>query len=171
MSSQATPRRPLPLAAGLLMLLSSAALADPALVGAPATVKVEPADSALVGRRATRQLIATAAYPDGALRDLTRHLQWTSLNPEIARVDARGQVTPVADGTATIVAAGGSVEARTTVKVEAFAAPSPVSFRRDVVPALSQAGCNMGACHGTPTGKGGFGSACAATCPTRTSPS
>src|SRR5438270_3927576 len=34
--------------------------------------------------------------------------------------------------------------------------PSPVSFRRDVIPALSQAGCNMGACHGTPTGKGGF---------------
>jgi hypothetical protein len=25
-----------------------------------------------------------------------------------------------------------------------------------VIPALSQAGCNMGACHGTPTGKGGF---------------
>ena len=34
--------------------------------------------------------------------------------------------------------------------------PSPVSFRRDVIPAFSQAGCNMGACHGTPTGKGGF---------------
>ena len=34
--------------------------------------------------------------------------------------------------------------------------PAPVSFRRDVIPAFSQAGCNMGACHGTPTGKGGF---------------
>src|SRR5262249_55984081 len=33
---------------------------------------------------------------------------------------------------------------------------APVSFRRDVIPAFSQAGCNMGACHGTPTGKGGF---------------
>ena len=44
--------------------------------------------------------------------------------------------------------------------------PAPVSFRRDVIPAFSQASCNMGACHGTPTGKGGFGSACAVTCPT-----
>ncbi len=34
--------------------------------------------------------------------------------------------------------------------------PAPVSFRRDVIPAFSQASCNMGACHGTPTGKGGF---------------
>ena len=31
-----------------------------------------------------------------------------------------------------------------------------MSFRRDVIPAFSQAGCNIGACHGTPTGKGGF---------------
>ena len=36
------------------------------------------------------------------------------------------------------------------------AAPEPVSFRREVVPALTKAGCNAGACHGTPTGKNGF---------------
>ena len=40
--------------------------------------------------------------------------------------------------------------------VEGMDRPAPVSFRRDVIPAFSQAGCNMGACHGTPTGKGGF---------------
>ena len=31
-----------------------------------------------------------------------------------------------------------------------------VSFRNDVVPLLSRAGCNMGACHGNSGGKGGF---------------
>ena len=31
-----------------------------------------------------------------------------------------------------------------------------VSFARDVVPVLTRAGCNSGACHGTPTGKNGF---------------
>ena len=50
----------------------------------------------------------------------------------------------------------GSVEVKTTVKVEGMERPAPVSFRHDVIPAFSQAGCNMGACHGTPTGKGGF---------------
>jgi hypothetical protein len=30
------------------------------------------------------------------------------------------------------------------------------SFRHDVLPVLTKAGCNSGACHGTPTGKNGF---------------
>jgi hypothetical protein len=33
---------------------------------------------------------------------------------------------------------------------------SPASFRREVVPALTKAGCNSGTCHGTPAGKNGF---------------
>ncbi len=32
----------------------------------------------------------------------------------------------------------------------------PVSFRHDVEPILTRAGCNAGACHGTPSGKNGF---------------
>jgi hypothetical protein len=35
-------------------------------------------------------------------------------------------------------------------------AAEPVSFAREVVPVLTKAGCNAGACHGTPTGKNGF---------------
>src|SRR5881227_2465945 len=34
--------------------------------------------------------------------------------------------------------------------------PTPVEFRTDVVAALSRAGCNQGACHGSPQGKNGF---------------
>lgn len=37
----------------------------------------------------------------------------------------------------------------------AFAAES-VSFRNDVMAAISKAGCNLGTCHGNATGKGGF---------------
>ncbi|VTR98146.1 DUF1549 and DUF1553 domain-containing protein [Tuwongella immobilis] len=33
---------------------------------------------------------------------------------------------------------------------------NPISFTREVVPVLTRLGCNQGACHGTPTGKGGF---------------
>src|SRR5687767_13378576 len=32
----------------------------------------------------------------------------------------------------------------------------PVSFRHEVMPVLSRAGCNSGACHGNLNGKGGF---------------
>src|SRR5215208_7396585 len=38
----------------------------------------------------------------------------------------------------------------------AFAAGEEVSFRNDVMPVLSKAGCNAGACHGNKSGKGGF---------------
>jgi hypothetical protein len=146
-------------AAAMLGLSTVAAGADDdpsATIGSPEAVAIAPADATLLGRRATRQLIATASYADGTVRDLTRALEWSSLDPAVAAVSPKGQVVPRSDGTATIVARRGSVEVRTTVKVERMDQPAPVSFRRDVIPAFSQAGCNMGACHGTPTGKGGF---------------
>lgn len=34
--------------------------------------------------------------------------------------------------------------------------PQPVDFNRDVIPALTKAGCNAGACHGSFQGRGGF---------------
>src|SRR5438105_9011205 len=36
------------------------------------------------------------------------------------------------------------------------AAEAPVSFSRDIVPVLTKAGCNQGACHGAQHGRGGF---------------
>jgi len=136
---------------------TSVAADDPAnLIGNPAQLAIEPANVLLQGRRATSQLIVSATYADGTVRDLSRALEWTSLNPEIATVNAKGRVVPVGNGSARIVARRGSVEVSSTVQVQNMDQPAPVSFRRDVVPVLSQAGCNMGACHGTPTGKGGF---------------
>lgn len=35
-------------------------------------------------------------------------------------------------------------------------AEEPIAFRTDVIAALSRAGCNSGACHGSPQGKNGF---------------
>ena len=34
------------------------------------------------------------------------------------------------------------------------AASSGISYRNDIVPVLTRAGCNLGACHGAQTGKG-----------------
>jgi len=154
MHAQASPWRAVALA--IVMSLSSFAQSRADAIGTPAKLVVEGGDSTLVGRRATRQLLATATYPDGSTRDLTRAVAWATLNPEVASVSPMGQVIPKGDGVATIVCSGGSVEARAIVKVEKFGQPAPVSFRNDAIPAFSQAGCNMGACHGTPTGKGGF---------------
>jgi len=142
------------LALAAAALLAVAADAPPAPI--PVKLAIEPAESALAGRRATRQLIATATLADGSPADLTRAAGWASLNPEIAEVSPRGRVVPRGDGTAVIVAKLGGIESKAVVRVEGMGKPAPVSFRNDVIPSFSQAGCNMGACHGTPTGKGGF---------------
>jgi len=46
----------------------------------------------------------------------------------------------------------------TEVRLAGQASPQtePVDFTRDVVPALTRAGCNVGACHGSFQGRGGF---------------
>jgi hypothetical protein len=125
-------------------------------IGTPSKVVIEPGQSTLVGQRATRQLIASATDADGSVRDLTRALTWSSLDPGVATVSPKGQVIPVGNGKATIVARGGSVDVAATVEVSGMDRATPVSFRNDVIPSFSQASCNTGACHGTPTGKGGF---------------
>jgi len=118
-------------------------------------ISVAPRESKLIGQRSTQQLIASGKAVDGSVVDLTRTVLWTSSDPKVAVVSPKGRVTPIGDGTATIIARG-SLSASATVVVAGMKTPRPVSFRRDVIPALSQAGCNTGACHGTPTGKGGF---------------
>lgn len=42
------------------------------------------------------------------------------------------------------------------IAVANFAHAGEVSFRNDVMPTLSKAGCNLGTCHGNARGKGGF---------------
>ncbi len=102
-----------------LILSAASILAPEALadapgdpIGSPAKVVIEPGHSTLVGKRATRQLIASATDADGSMRDLTRALTWTSLDPNIATVSAKGQVVPHANGKATIVARGGASRLR-----------------------------------------------------------
>src|SRR5258706_10157529 len=37
-----------------------------------------------------------------------------------------------------------------------FAAERPVDFNTEIIPVLTKAGCNAGACHGAAAGRGGF---------------
>ena len=117
---------------------------------------LEPSSTKLVGPLSSARLLATERGSEGAIRDLTRVVNWGSLDPTVVSVAPDGRLLPVGEGVATIVALDGNRGASATVEVVGLEAPKPVSFRGTVIPALSQAGCNMGACHGTPTGKGGF---------------
>jgi hypothetical protein len=127
----------------VLLFLAPLCLAD--------TVAILPPQIHLNGPQARHQLLAETTV-GGRQQDVTRTTHWTTSNPAVATVDAQGLVTPISDGTATISAG----TAHTTLTVTHTKAPFTWSFRNDVIPVLTKAGCNQGACHGALAGKNGF---------------
>jgi hypothetical protein len=146
---------------GLVALLASPATfasgaeLQPIHVGQPERIEVYPAKFKLDGSREKLQLVVTGYYPDGKKQDLTRAAQFVSSNPAVAAL-AASVVLPKQDGQAEIRVSVGGKEATAAIDVVNFAKPRPVSFEFDLLAALSKQNCNMGACHGSPSGKGGF---------------
>jgi hypothetical protein len=113
-------------------------------------------DAILLTTPESRQQLLAEATVDGFQEDWTRNVTWTSSDPNIAKVDAGGLVLPINDGEALITAKGKNQTASVKVKVQGAHAPFQWSFRNHVVPVLTKAGCNQGACHGALAGKNGF---------------
>jgi hypothetical protein len=74
----------------------------------------------------------------------------------VATVSQDGYLRAVGNGTTTISADYVFRRAQRTITVTSADKSQPVSFRDEIIPVLNRAGCNQGACHGTPNGKGGF---------------
>ncbi len=151
-------RMPLALAALLVGLTSGARANDPATstdIGTPTQLVLEPGNFSLLGSRARQQLLVTGAYSGNDVRDLTAAVQYVSSNAAVAKIDGT-HVVPVANGECQITATANGLSATVNCKVERMDQPSPVSFKNEAQMALTKAGCNMGACHGSPSGKGGF---------------
>ncbi len=111
----------------------------------------------LVGPDARLQLLATATFANGQLRDWTGTVKYSVAPAGIVQIDAAGMVTATGDGTATITASGdGGLSATAQVKVERFSDPPPINFPNQVVPIFTKVGCNAGGCHGKSGGQNGF---------------
>src|SRR5215217_7575821 len=65
-------------------------------------------------------------------------------------------VFAVGDGTTTLSATVDGRVARATLSVEDVDRDEPWSFQNHVLPVLTKAGCNSGACHGAAAGKNGL---------------
>lgn len=127
----------------------------PLLLAAQTTLTILPASVEMDGPESSQQLVAEALTGQFH-EDWTRSVTWTSSNPAVATVDANGLVKLAGNGETTIVASRNGTTARTTVRVTNAKAPFTWSFRNHVIPVLTKAGCNQGACHGALAGKGGF---------------
>ncbi|HEY2159444.1 MAG TPA: hypothetical protein VGH33_27710, partial [Isosphaeraceae bacterium] len=122
----------------------------------PRSLEIWPADVRLSGPAASQRLVVVGVDADGSRRDLTPSAKVESASPQVATIDGRGRVAPMADGEGAVVVKAAGVEARVPVRVAGSSLPRRVSFRHEVVPLLTKLGCNMGTCHGGQHGKGGF---------------
>ncbi|MEZ6062827.1 MAG: DUF1549 and DUF1553 domain-containing protein [Planctomycetaceae bacterium] len=137
------------------LLCLSALLTAGSAYAADVSLTVSPTEIHLVGPRAVQQLAVTTDAEESTVRDVTSSAQISSSDESVAVVKD-GVVVPVGNGTATIQAVSDDARAAVQVTVTQFEQPSPVAFHTEVLAALTKAGCNMGACHGSPSGKGGF---------------
>jgi uncharacterized protein DUF1553/uncharacterized protein DUF1549/Big-like domain-containing protein len=90
------------------------------------------------------------------MRDLSTRVTYVSTQPKIASVSRDGLVKPAGDGSAAVRVSLGKIAAQARVTVAGSKSPAQISFMRDIVPILTQAGCNSLSCHGSPAGKNGF---------------
>ncbi len=119
-------------------------------------LRVEPTEILLYGHRSSQQLLVSEPQSGGAMADVTRDATFESVAPAIALVTPSGRIIPRGHGTTEIVVRHSGQEVRVPVKVVGYSQADPVDFQTDVIAAISKAGCNQGACHGSPQGKGGF---------------
>jgi hypothetical protein len=125
------------------------------LVGQPTALAVQPESITLTGPRALQQVVVTGKYADGTVRDLTPFCEMAFEATDVAALKD-GLLAPKKNGTTSLVVRAGGQTAKVLVVVKDFDKPAPVSFRHEFIAALNVGGCNAGACHGTPSGKGGF---------------
>jgi len=88
--------------------------------------------------------------------DATRRATYRTEPADVVAVSPSGQVTPLRDGTATILIQVGDSQGVVPVTVHGLSKPPPISFAREVIPILSKSGCNAGGCHGKAEGQNGF---------------
>ena len=124
-------------------------------IGQPVGLALEPGRVELINQRTQQQLLVTGKYSGDEVRDLTAAATFASSNPAVAKVEG-SVVLPVGNGEAVVTATVAGQTASVPVLVKNIEAPAPVSFKNETQMALTKAGCNMGACHGSPSGKGGF---------------
>jgi hypothetical protein len=117
---------------------------------------VYPESLSLRHHRQPHALQVLGNTADGYSLDVRSQARFSSADPKIATVDEQSWVRPVANGATTLTVAVAGQTKTIPVKVQLSAQETPTSFRHEVMPVLTRAGCNAGACHGYSLGKNGF---------------
>jgi hypothetical protein len=107
---------------------------------------------------AVHRVLVSRTGAAGVDADVTGEAAFASERPEVATVEPGGGVRGVAEGSATITVTAGGAATRVVVHVAGSTGTREpaLSFPNDVLPVMSRAGCNAGACHAKPNHASGF---------------
>jgi hypothetical protein len=143
---------------GLCLLIVAVAFGSVQAQTSPPQPHLEVVPARISLRRPSdrQQIVVSLLGADGVATDMTRRAHYSIHPPTIAGVSESGLVTSLQDGAATLVVSLEGATRSIGVQVSDATKQQFVSYRNDVSPILSKAGCNMGACHGNLNGKGGF---------------
>lgn len=127
---------------------------------AEADFRITPPAVTLEGNFARAQLVVTQRDAGGSVNeraaDLTHKARYVSSDPRIVTVSDTGLLLAKSDGSATVIVNVDGVSHPAAVTVKGVVARPALGFKEHVMPVLSKAGCNAGACHASQYGKGGF---------------
>ena len=118
-------------------------------------LKVFPSDVNLTTKNDRQFIVVQAVYADGVTRDVTSEAALALADKALARLD-KHTLQPLADGKTTLQVKFGGRTVSVPVAIANAKTERPVSFKLDVIPTFSKAGCNSGNCHGSSRGKDGF---------------
>lgn len=122
--------------------------------------RVQPEQVALSGNFARCQLVVTAADAGGEFSsrsfDLTHQAAYATSDPKVVSVSAGGRLLAVGNGTAEVTVTVGGASVSVPVSVSDVLPTPRIGFDLHVRPVLGKTGCNLGACHASQYGKGGF---------------
>ena len=137
---------------GFLILLAATSIQAAARL---TEVTIFPTDVRLTTRQDRQSLVVQAVFADGATRDVTAQASYSFADKSLVRFE-NATVFPVSDGKTELTVKYEGRVLKVPVVVEQAKLERPVSFKLDVIPVLTKAGCNAGACHGASRGKDGF---------------
>ena len=122
----------------------------------PYRLRLSPSEIRLSRPEGSQQVLALAESPKGKVVGATRDADYRVADASVASVDSHGRVSPRGDGVTTLIVQWGGQIAEAPIEVRGVERPRPVSFRGEVSPILTKAGCNSGGCHGKAEGQNGF---------------
>jgi len=119
-------------------------------------IELLPSAIALTGPRFSQRLMVEGTFADGHQEDLSTEAKVISSDSKVAMVNGGGFAVPQSDGQTTLTATVQGQRASAPLSVRDYRTAAEWSFRNDVLPVMTKAGCNSGPCHGAAAGKNGF---------------